>query len=48
MQKNEWQLTVLRGGESLTAKPSLVPVGCRDTLEMDPHNHSVLQKQCLN
>lgn len=47
MQKNGWQLAALKGGESLPAKPSLVPVGCRDTLEMDPHHHSVLQN-CFN
>lgn len=42
-QKNGWQFAALKGGESLPAKPSLVPVGCMDALEMDPHRHSVLQ-----
>lgn len=47
MQKNGWQFSSLKGGESLLAKPSLVPVGCRDILEMNPYHHSVLQN-CFN
>lgn len=39
--ENGWHFAALKGGESLPAKPSLVPVGCRDTLEMNPHHFAL-------